>query len=360
MHQPSQSGSRRRPSRWALPGAALLALLLSACSLIEIEDAPLSAVDPRGPFAQEIDDLFWPVFWIATAIFVIVEGGILFAIFAFRDRRGRKEPKQIHGNTKLEVTWTLIPALILAGIAVPTVRSVFNLTECGEGAMPVKVIGHQWWFEYQYEQYGIESANVMVIPAGEEVCAEMTSDDVLHNYWIPQLNGKRYLVPGQETVLRLQADEPGEYWGHCAEFCGLSHSLMRARVVALPRAEFDAWVAGQQQTATPPAEGTLEAEGLALFAAKACTQCHTVDYGPDSPSTNIVASDAFNGPNLTHFAGRSTFAGAVLPEEGETYDEALKRWLANPPLVKPGSYMPNLGLTEQEIDALIAWLKTLD
>lgn len=335
-------------------------MVLSACSYVGVQDGPLDSLDPRGPFARQIDDLFWLVFWIAVAIFVIVQGGILFAVIAFRDRKGRKEPKQIHGNTKLEVTWTLIPALILAGIAVPTVRSVFELTECGDDAMPISVIGHQWWFEYQYEQYDIETANVMVIPAGEEVCAEMTSNDVLHNFWIPQLNGKRYLVPGQETVLRLQADEPGEYWGHCAEFCGLSHSLMRARVLALPRAEFDAWVTEQQQIATPPAEGTLEAEGLALFAEKGCTQCHTVDYGPDNPSTNIVGADVFAGPNLTHFASRSVFAGASFPEEGETYDEALKRWLANSPELKPGSYMPNLGLTEPEIDALIAWLKTLE
>jgi cytochrome c oxidase subunit 2 len=154
-------------------------------------------------------------------------------------------------------------------------------------------------------------------------------------------------------VLRLQADEPGEYWGHCAEFCGLSHSLMRARVLAVEPAEYDAWVASQQQPAVFPEEGTPEFAGWEVFLAKGCTQCHTVEYADNS---NIVTDGAFEGPNLTHFSSRNVFAGAVLPEEGETREQALKRWLADPPQVKPGSFMPNLALTEQEIDLLIAWL----
>ena len=361
--------------RLRLPGTGLrsrlvslsaMALLLASCSFIEIEDAPLSAVDPRGPIAERIDDLFWPVFWVATAIFVVVQGAILVAMFVFRDREGRKEPKQVHGNAKLEVAWTVIPTLILAGIAVPTIRAVFDLSECAPDAMRVDIIGHQWWFEYSYPDYDIETANVLVMPAGQEVCAHMTSDDVLHNFWIPQLNGKRYLVPGQETTLRLEAYEPGEYWGHCAEFCGLSHSLMRARALVLSPADFDTWVGGQQAEAAVPAEGTQAWEGLQTFLNKGCTQCHTVDFVDSELVTdNIVADEAFNGPNLTHFASRNVFAGAYLPYEGDTpeesltYEQALEEWLADPPKVKPGSYMPNLGLTQKEIDDLIAWLETL-
>ena len=341
-----------------LAGLAALSLLLSACSAIEV-DSPLTIFEPAGPFAERIDGLFWPVFWMATAVFVIVQGGILVAVLVFRDRPNRKEPKQIHGNAKLEVTWTVIPALILAGIAVPTVQAVFDLTECGTDAQTIEVIGHQWWFEYRYPDAGVETANVMVIPAGREVCADMTSDDVLHNFWIPALNGKRYLIPGQQTTLRLQADEPGEYWGHCAEFCGLSHSLMRARVIALPPDEYDAWIENQTTPATEPAEGTQAYEGLQVYVNRGCTQCHTVDYGPDSDFTNVVPTEAFNGPDLTHFADRSVFAGAYLPYEGVGYEEALTEWLVNPPGVKPGSFMPNLGLTAQEIDDLIAWLETL-
>lgn len=348
-------GVHARPRRW-LPALALLAVLSSSCSLVEIEDAPLSALDPRGPFARQIDQLFWPVFWIAAAIFVLVQGAILVAVVLFRDRPGRPEPKQVHGNTKLEVTWTLIPALILAGIAVPTVRSVFDLSECGPDAMTVQITGRQWWFEYDYPDQGVRAANVMVIPAGREICAEMTSDDVLHNFWVPQLNGKRYLVPGQTTHLRLQADQPGEYWGHCGEFCGLSHSLMRARVVAVSETEFEAWVEANRQPAAVPEEGTPAFAGWEIYQAQ-CVGCHNLTT---AEQTFGPAEDAFRGPDLTHFASRHVFAGALLPLEGQTREEALKQWLADPPAVKPGSYMPDLNLTEADIDSLIAWLETLE
>ncbi len=185
----------------------------------------------------------------------------------------------------------------------------------------------------------------------------MTSADVLHNFWVPALNGKRYLVPGQTTELRLQADQPGEYWGQCAEFCGLSHSLMRARVVALESADYELWLAEQQAPATLPVEGTPEYDGYQVFLAKGCAQCHGIRFDDESAS-NVIADGAFNAPDLTHFASRSVFAGASLPEEGEGYSEALKRWLADPPSVKPGSFMPNLALTSQEIDQLIVWLES--
>jgi cytochrome c oxidase subunit 2 len=347
------SRSRQRLARMgALIGVVLL---LGACSLIEIEDAPLTTFEPAGPFSERINGLFWPVFWIATAVFVLVEGAILVAVFLFRDREGRTEAKQLHGSPKLEVLWTVIPALILAGIAVPTTAAVFDLTECSPDAIEIQVTGHQWWFEYHYPDAGIDTANVMVIPAGEEVCASMTSDDVIHNFWIPALNGKRYLIPGQTTELRLEAYEPGEYWGHCAEFCGLSHSLMRARVVALEPAEYEAWLSAQQEGAPVPVEGTPEWDGFQVFQTKGCTQCHTVRFEDDSLSL-VVAPEAFNGPELTHFASRSVFAGAILPEEGQTREDALRQWLSDPPNTKPGSFMPNLALTQQEIDNLIAWL----
>jgi cytochrome c oxidase subunit 2 len=335
------------------------AVLLSACSIIELDDNPLTTFEPGGPFAREIDDLFWLVFWIATAVFALVMGALVFILFVFKDRKkeGQKEPKQLHGSPKLEIAWTIIPALILAVIAVPTVASIFDLTECSPEAIDVEVIGHQWWFEYYYPDADVYTANVMVVPAGDEVCARLTSDDVVHNFWIPALNGKRYLIPGQTTELRLQADEPGEYWGHCAEFCGLSHSLMRARVHAVSDAEFDQWIEAQQQPAALPLEGDPGYEGYQLYLDKRCVQCHTARFD-EAEASVLLPREAFNGPELTHFASRNVFAGATLPEEGETYENALKRWLADPPAVKPGSFMPDLALTEQEIDALIVWLES--
>jgi cytochrome c oxidase subunit 2 len=329
---------------------AALGIALGACSVIGIPDSPLNALDPKGPFAERIDNLFWPVFWIATVVFVLVEGAVLVAAIVFRDRKGRKEPRQIHGNNKLEILWTIIPAAILASIAVPTVRGVFELTECGAAAYPVEIIGHQWWFEYRYPLEGIETANVLVIPAGREVCASMTSEDVIHNFWVPALNGKRYLVPGQTTILRLQADEPGVFWGQCAEFCGLSHALMRAQVRAVTETEFSEWITAQQQPAVTPTEGTPAAAGMDVFLSRGCTQCHNIDA-----ITPELDQAAFNGPDLTHFMDRGVIAGAYK----EFSVENLKTWLANPPKEKPGSYMPNLGLTQQEIDDLAAFLETL-
>lgn len=338
-----------------LRSLALIGVTLLVASCSGREEQPLTTFDPAGPFADRIEGLFWPVFWIATGVFVLVEGAIVAAVILFRDKDGRAEPKQLHGNARLEVLWTIIPALILAAIAVPSVSAIFDLTECGADAMEVEVVGHQWWFEFRYPDSGIETANSLVIPVNQEVCAQMTSEDVVHNFWVPSLNGKRYLIPGQTTELRLEADQVGEFWGHCAEFCGLSHSLMRVRVVALNDADFEVWEANQLTAASVPAEGTLEFEGWSVYQSKGCTQCHTVVVDAETGS-NIIAEGAFQGPNLTHFASRDVFAGALLPEQGETHDEALKRWLANPPEVKPGSFMPNLALTEKEIDALIAWL----
>lgn len=338
----------------ALVGASML---LSACAIVEVEDNALTTFEPAGPFADRIDGLFFMVFGIAVGVFFLVMGGLAVVLFFFRDRgkKDQPEPKQLHGSPKLEVLWTVIPALILAAIAVPTVSAVFDLTECGSDAIEIEVIGHQWWFEFYYPDADIYTANVMVIPEDQEVCAQMTSDDVIHNFWIPALNGKRYLIPGQDTNLRLQADEPGVYWGHCAEFCGLSHSLMRTRVQVVTEAEYEQWLVDQQAPATLPVEGDPEYEGYQVFLNKQCVQCHTVRFD-DPNASNIIPPEAFNGPELTHFASRDTFAGAILPEEGESYEDALKRWLANPPEVKPGSFMPKLALTEDEIDALIVWL----
>ncbi|HJQ95633.1 MAG TPA: cytochrome c oxidase subunit II [Acidimicrobiia bacterium] len=341
--------STRPPKLGRLLVLSGLALFLTSCSVIGIPDSPLDSLDPRGPFAERIDNLFWPVFWVATGVFILVEGAMVLSVFLFRDRPGRKDPRQIHGNNKLEIMWTIIPAVILASIAIPTVRAITDLTECGADAYPVQIIGHQWWFEYRYPLEEVVTATELVIPAGREVCATMTSEDVLHNYWIPALNGKRYLVPGQETSLRLEAYEPGVYMGQCAEFCGLSHSLMRARAVAMTEEEFSSWISSQQEPAPQPAEGSEAAAGLEVFLNR-CTQCHTID------PFNVVALDQFSGPDLTHFMSRETIAGGAL----EYSPANLTRWLANPPQVKPGSFMPDLGLTQEEIDSLIALLETLE
>jgi cytochrome c oxidase subunit 2 len=321
-------------------------IFLSAC----IENAPLDSLSPEGPYARSIDELFWITFWIAVGVFVIVQGALLLSVFVFKEKPESPEPKQIHGNTKLEILWTVIPVLILAAIAVPTVQTIFDLAREPEDALKIEVIGHQWWFEYKYPDYGITTANVLVIPADKPVRLEMWSNDVLHNYWVPKLNGKRYLVPGQTTYLNLHADSPDEFWAQCGEYCGLSHSKMRGRVLSLSQKDFDNWVANEQKNATAFSNEdlSLAAEGQQVYLNAGCTQCHVVNGVWDVQGDRIA-------PNLTHFAVRNVFAGAAL----ENNRENLTRWLANPAEVKPGTFMPNLELTESEINALIAYLETL-
>ncbi len=357
-------GARPVPRRRTLRAAVLagLALVASACS------GDQSALDPAGPYAQRPHDLIIWVFGIAVVVFVLVQGLIIFTSLRFRRRAGDDSmPEQVHGNTKLEVLWTVIPTLILAAITIPTVQMIFEQMDEPEGEyLTVEVIGHRWWFEYYYPDYDIYTANEMIIPTGVPVRLEMTATDlarasdlgVIHSFWIPRLAGKQDLVPGHTTYLNLQADEPGRYLGQCAEYCGLSHANMRGRVVAMESADFEAWVTAQTTPAPIPADGTLEARGRELFgdlgARQACASCHAVweGDGPRGPG---------QGPDLTHLFSREEFAGAIH----DLTPEQLRAWLANPNALKPMQYevngigMPNLNLSDEELDALVAYLQTL-
>ena len=322
----------------------LFVFFISAC----IENAPMDSLSPEGPYARTIDDLFWLTFWIAVVIFIIVQGALIIAVIFFRDKEGMPEPKQIQGNHKLELLWTIIPVLILGAIAFPTVRTIFDLAKEPEGALNVELVGHQWWFEFNYPDYDITTANILVIPEGTPVRLEMWSNDVMHNFWVPKLNGKRYLVPGQKTYLNLFADNAGEYWAQCGEYCGLSHSKMRARVISLSSDDFKKWIENEQKNALKPPEGSLAAKGEEIYLNAGCTQCHVIDGIWDIQGDRIA-------PNLTHVASRHVLGGASFNNNKED----LTAWLANPAAIKPGTFMPNLELTEEEIGALIEYLGSL-
>ena len=346
--------------------AALLGLLLAACR----DTLPQSSLNPAGPQAREIDDLFVPVFWIAAGVFVFVEGAILFAALWFRRRKGREaNPVQTHGNTRLEIIWTVIPAVILAVIAVPTVRTIFALAEepVGPDVVQVRVIAHQWWWEFEYPELGVVTANEMHMPVGRPVNIRLESAEVpesgvdrkaipvIHSFWVPRLGGKQDMVPGRVNRMTLEADEPGTYLGQCAEFCGLSHANMRFRVHAVTDQEFDAWAAEMKQEAPAPAESSPEAEGAALFQqfttgafpdGFSCLACHTVD--------GTVGGQV--GPNLAGFGSRQTLGAGIY----DNTEENLKRWLDDPRSMKPGAIMPDYGLSEEQIDALAAYLLSLE
>ena len=318
----------------------VLAVLLAACT----RETPFNTLAPAGPVAEKQADLFWLVFWIAAAVFVLVEGALVVIMYRFRRRSADDTPRQIHGNTRLEVMWTILPALLLAGVAVPTVGTIFDLAEAPPGSMVVKVTGHQWWWEIEYPDLGVVTANEAHIPTGEQVIFELTSDDVIHSWWVPRLAGKMDLVPGRTNTMNLAADAPGTYRGQCAEFCGLSHANMRFRVVAQEPADFEAWVDDQLAEAAAP---DAEVEQI-LPTCFACHQFRGVG-GPQAPPP-------IEGPDLTHIGGRQTIAGGMLPNDPET----LARWLRDPPAVKPGSKMPDYNLTEPQIEALVEYLQGLE
>ncbi|HEU4488551.1 MAG TPA: cytochrome c oxidase subunit II [Actinomycetota bacterium] len=329
-------------------------MLFPACA----ENAPQDVLDPAGEVARTADQLWDITFGIAAVVFFVVEAALIYTVVKFRRRPGR-EAAQFHGNTRVEVILTVVPALILAGIAVPTVQSIFALAEEPEGALQVKLVGHRFWWEYQYTGAGVVTANELHIPTGRPVFINLEgalTDRVTgeaavnHSYWIPRLSGTQDIIPGRDTYMTLEADKPGTYLGQCKEFCGLGHAYMRQRVIAHPPQQFQAWL--QEQTSVPPSPTGLAAEGEELFTSgqfpggPACASCHAAD------STELTAPNT--GPNLTHFASRRTFAAGVF----ENNEANLSAWLAGPADVKPGATMPDLGLTQEQIDALIAYLET--
>jgi cytochrome c oxidase subunit 2 len=321
--------------------AGAVGLLLAACA----QEYDYNSLAPAGPVADKQADLYALVFWIAAGVFVLVEGALVFALFRFRRRSAEDTPKQIHGNTRLEIVWTIIPALLLAGVAVPTIGSIFELSGCQEDAVEVEVVGHQWWWEVNYPEVGVTTANEIHIPAGRPVCVTLASEDVIHSFWVPRLAGKQDMVPGRTIDLRLQADRPGIYHGECAEYCGLSHGIMLFQVVADEPADFDAWVQLQRQPATPPAPDSPLGTTL-----QQCLACHAIrGLGQPPPGVPI------KGPDLTHVGSRRTIVAGWL----ENNPRDLARWLRNPPRVKPGSLMPNYRLTDDQIEDLVAYLRSL-
>jgi len=331
---------------WAAGALLATTLVVSACG----GDYPQSTLDPSADFGERIDALYRTIFWWALGVFVVVEAALLFVILRYRERPGLAEPKHVHGSTLLEVAWTLAPAIVLVFIAVPTIRTIFETDGTPDaGALEIEVIGHQWWWEFRYPEFGITTANEMHVPRGRPVALSMTSADVIHSFWVPRLGGKRDVIPRRTTRLAFTPDSVGEFLGQCAEFCGTSHANMRFRFMVDGEDEFVAWVA-QQQAPPVAAEALtgLAREGAELFAnpAKLCFGCHMVDG----------VSPGVLGPNLTHVGSRSMIASGILPNTRE----GLARWIRDPVGEKPGSLMPKVPLTEQEIAALVAYLQSLE
>jgi cytochrome c oxidase subunit 2 len=308
------------------------------------QDYPQTTLEPRSEVGRSIDQLLDNIVVWVIIIFVVVETALVVTVLRFRRRPGSPPAKPIHGNTALEIGWTLAPAIILAFIAVPTVKTIFENAKTTPGDITVRVIGHQWWWEFQYPGLGVITANELHLPANKTVSFELESADVIHSFWVPAFAGKKDLIPGRTNHLWFTPDGTGTFPGQCAEFCGASHANMMFKVIVEPQAEFDAWVAQQKAPSPPPDSTSLAARGLAIYQKSQCVACHMID----GVSYGVL------GPNLTKLATRSTIASGMFPN-----DEAhLKPWIQNAPAKKPGSLMLKMDLSDADADAVVAYLRT--
>lgn len=388
---------------------AAVMLTLAACG----GEYPNTTFEPKSELTRSIDQLWDRLLLLGTIVFVLVEAALIFVVIRYRRRPNDDSiPPQTHGNATLEIIWTIIPAIVLLFIAVPTVRTIFETqARVAPGALEIEVIGHQWWWEFRYPQYGFTTANEVYIPTGRTVNFKLTSKDVIHSFWIPQLAGKRDLVTNRTNYIWFTPDSslgPSVWNGFCTEYCGASHAYMRFRVFTVKPDQFESWVTGQRQpaafgaaaTAGAPAAATATlaagytfpenqpgfeyarpnsaipsglrftpgltgnaARGQQTYSSAACIGCHVIKGNP--MSVGVV------GPDLTHFGSRSTIGAGSYPNT----PAYLALWIKNTRAMKPGSLMPTLGrnqydpqlkqpvttggLDDQQIADIVAYLTSL-
>lgn len=374
-----------------------LIIMLGLAFAAGAQTYPNSTFQPHTDLGRWIDFLWNRLLFLGTAVFVLVEGALLYVVFRYR-RKGNEtsKPPQTHGHALLEIAWTIIPAVILVFIAVPTVKTIFlTQAKVAAGALQIEVIGHQWWWEFRYPEYGITTANEIYIPVGRTVNFKLNSNDVIHSFWTPQLGGKRDVIANRTNYIWYTPDSSmkSAVWnGFCTEYCGTSHAKMRFRVFTVQPNEFASWVAGQQkpaafgavvaapaspepspvpspavgaQLASLPAGYTFPrdqaefdyakphtpipadlsftkgltgsaAKGMQTFSSSACIGCHTIKGNPSALGST--------GPNLTHIGSRATLGAGSFPNT----PAYLALWIKNARKMKPGIAMITLGLNEYD------------
>lgn len=328
----------------------MVVLLVGAYARAQQLELP-GALNVASPNAREVAGLFWLVLGFSALVLLVVVVFMGAAIIRGRREQNMEgEPPQTHGNLTLEVTWTLVPLIILGILLVPTLSSLVRLDgmSAPEGALEVNVVGQQFWWEMSYPDKDIITANEMVVPVGRPVRINLVAKDVMHSFWVSQLAGKTDLVPGNQRTMWFTPERTGVYHGQCTEICGDSHANMRFRVVALESEDFDAWVSASQQ---PAEEATnpmndLAREGEQLFISKGCVNCHAVQ------GVNVYNRV---GPDLSHVGSRTSIGAGIFTNERDN----LVRWLRYVDTVKPGVLMPNLGLDEDEATKIAAYLEGL-
>jgi len=382
----------------SLLSIGLVSLVLAGCG-----ERPLSTFDAQSPIAQKLDTM---LIWLLVAcgvVFVIIQGAVIYMAMRFRVSEpddpsqvypDEEFPEQVHGNTRLEIGWTIVPTLIMAVVAFFTLGLYFQLDDVSASddrqIESVTVVGQQWWWEFQYhlsdsgmanagipagtEGPHIVTAGELVLPLGEEIALDVTSRDVIHSFWVPALNGKRDAVPGRVSPWTIEAGSIGRFPGECTEFCGLSHAYMEKWAIGVEPADWKAWAANQASDAEAPADGTAAAEGWSVFANN-CASCHVINglttlgagevaEGEERPVDSFAVYDGANrlidkqtqvsgaAPNLTHMATRSTFAGGIfelyknpdslaytdLAEDGVVNRGHLEAWIINAPEQKANAW----------------------
>jgi cytochrome c oxidase subunit 2 len=285
------------------------------------------------------------MFWLATGVFIIVVGLLGYALFRPRPTAAAHE-SNAKRDSLLISGGGISTVLILLVVYLFTLYTMSNLSKAEAAEdLVIEVIGHQWWWEISYPDQVVVTANELHLPVGQPVMLHVTSEDVIQSFWVPELHGKIDMIPGRTNKFRLEANQAGEYYGICAEFCGLQHAKMTFLVVAEAQQDFQQWLAQQQQPGSEPTDALAQA-GQALFSEGACGQCHAV-RGTDAAGRL--------GPDLTHFGGRRVLASGSLPNTPEN----LAEWILAPQVIKPGNLMPPTELTDSELESLLAYLEQL-
>jgi cytochrome c oxidase subunit 2 len=296
------------------------------------------------------------VLGVTAGIFLIVGGLLLYAVIRFRQRESdsEREPPQIYGSNQIELSWTVIPILIVVMLFLSTTRVILETEAAPKpaSALDVTVIGHQFWWEFRYPKLGVVTANELHVPVSDPAkptptYLAMSSADVTHSFWVPRLAGKMDAIPNRINTMWIDPQRPGLYLGQCAQYCGTQHAKMLLRVIAQTPEDFAAWIDQQKRMANTDLSGNpAAAEGRKVFMQSACINCHTI--------AGTVATGRF-GPDLTHLESRETIASGPI----ENTPENLRNWIADPNLMKPGALMPSMHLNDHDLDVITAYIATL-
>ena len=318
--------------------------------------SPTNIFSPAATPAHSIVTLSAFVLSIALAIFLIVGGLLLYALIRYRHRPSQlnREPAQVYGSNQIEISWTVIPVLIVVMLFLTTTRFILGTQVIPKPAtaVDVTVVGHQYWWEYRYPKLGVVTANELHVPVSTAsspvpTYLKLSSADVSHSFWVPRLAGKTDLIPNRVNTMWIDPQEAGLYLGQCAQYCGTQHAKMLLRVYADSPEKFAAWVSQQKQpTRQDFADNPEAAEGQTVFMHNACINCHTI--------AGTAANGRF-GPDLTHLASRDTIASGPI----QNTPESLRRWIDNPASMKPGSLMPSMHLNDHDLDVVTAYLSQL-